>query len=129
LTSPVNTAAAAAGFQRTIAGWVPHFSAIAPVLGDSDLLATLPSVAMTDAIDRYDLASRHVPFFIDGLPHAMLWSAGRSNDPDVAWLRDRLGPIVKSKFANPKDEVTDVASSRRVRLPRDTRQRNSNVVK
>jgi len=98
LASPVNTAAAAAGLERTITGWVPHFSAIAPVLGDSDLLATLPSVAMFDTLRQYGLATRHVPFSIDPLPHAMLWSAGRSNDPEIAWLRDRLRPIVKSKF-------------------------------
>src|SRR6266705_1779538 len=30
LASPVNTAAAKAGIARTIASWVPHFSAIAP---------------------------------------------------------------------------------------------------
>jgi DNA-binding transcriptional LysR family regulator len=101
LTSPVNVAAAAAGLDRTIAGWVPHFSAIAPVLGDSDLLATLPSVAMIDTVRQYGLESRHVPFFIEPLPHALLWSAGRGTDPETAWLRDRLGPIVKSRFANP----------------------------
>src|SRR5262249_49680940 len=30
LASPVNRAASDAGLTRTIAGWVPHFSAIAP---------------------------------------------------------------------------------------------------
>ena len=99
LASPVNAAAAAAGLERTIAAWVPHFSAIAPVLGDSDLLATLPAVAMTDTLRPYGLESRPVPFSIDPLPHAMLWSARRGSDPEIAWLRDRVRPIVKSKFA------------------------------
>jgi DNA-binding transcriptional LysR family regulator len=99
LASPVNAAAAAAGLERTIAAWVPHFSAIAPVLGDSDLLATLPTVAVTDTLRQYGLESRPVPFPIDPLPHAMLWSARRGSDPEIAWLRDRLRPIVKSKFA------------------------------
>jgi DNA-binding transcriptional LysR family regulator len=99
LASPVNAAAAAAGLERTIAAWVPHFSAIAPVLGDSDLLATLPVVAVTDTLRPYGLESRPVPFPIDPLPHAMLWSARRGSDPEIAWLRDRLRPIVKSKFA------------------------------
>ena len=103
LTSPVNTAAAAAGLVRTIAAWVPHFSAIAPILRDSDLLATLPAVAMLDTVHQYGLESRHVPFFIEPLPHAMLWSASRGNVPEFTWLRDRLGPIARSKFANPAD--------------------------
>ena len=55
LASPVNAAAAAAGLERTIAAWVPHFSAIAPVLGNSDLSATLPAVAMTDTLRPYGL--------------------------------------------------------------------------
>lgn len=98
LASPVNVAAAAAGLDRTIAAWVPHFSAIAPVLADSDLLATLPVVAVADTLRPYGLDSRPVPFAIDPLPHAMLWSTRRGSDPAIAWLRDRLRPIVKSQF-------------------------------
>jgi LysR family transcriptional activator of mexEF-oprN operon len=99
LASPVNAAAAAASLERTIAGWVPHFSGIAPVLADSDLIATLPAVAMTDTLRPYGLDARPVPFPIDPLPHAMLWSAQRGRDPEIAWLRDQLRPIVKSTFA------------------------------
>lgn len=99
LESPVSTAAAAAGLRRTIAGWVPNFSVIAPVLATTDLLATLPTVAMTDTLGPFDLASRRVPFAIDPLPHVLLRSAGRSKDPEIAWLLDRLRPIVKRKFA------------------------------
>jgi DNA-binding transcriptional LysR family regulator len=100
LTSPVNVAASAAGLERMIAGWVPHFSAIAPVLAGSDLLATLPEIAMAETLHAYRLDSHEVPFPIAPLPHAMIWSTGRSRDPAIAWLRDRLRPIVKSKFAS-----------------------------
>jgi DNA-binding transcriptional LysR family regulator len=54
---------------------------------------------MTDTLRPYGLDSRPVPFPIDPLPHAMLWSAQRGRDPEIAWLRDQLRPIVKSKFA------------------------------
>jgi hypothetical protein len=30
----------------------------------------------------------------------MLWNLSRNGDPEIAWLRDRLGPIIKSKFAD-----------------------------
>jgi hypothetical protein len=30
----------------------------------------------------------------------MLWSAQRSRDPEIAWLRDQLRPVVKNKFAS-----------------------------
>lgn len=99
LASPVNIAASAAGLERTIAGWVPHFSAIAPVLATSDLLATLPVIAMDETMHAYDLESRKVPFPIAPLPHVMVWSTTRSRDPAMTWLRDRLRPIVKRNFA------------------------------
>ena len=99
LTSPVNIAASAAGLDRTIAGWVPHFSAIAPVLANSDLLATLPVIAMVETMHAFDLESREVPFPIAPLPHVMVWSTTRSRDPAMNWLRDRLRPIVKRNFA------------------------------
>jgi DNA-binding transcriptional LysR family regulator len=100
LASPVNAAAMAAGLDRTIAGWVPHFSGIAPVLADSDLIATLPSVSMADTLRPYGLDWRPVPFPIDPLPHAMLWSTQRGRDPEIAWLRGQLRPVVKNKFAS-----------------------------
>ena len=100
LTSPVNLAAAAAGLERTIAGWVPNFSAIAPILSGSDLLATLPTVAMSETVHAYRLESREVPFPLPPLPHAMVWCNGRSREPGLVWLRDRLRPIVKRNFNN-----------------------------
>jgi|SRR4051794_4216829 DNA-binding transcriptional LysR family regulator len=99
LASPVNIAASAAGLERKIAGWVPHFSAIAPVLATSDLLSTLPVIAMDETMHAYDLESRKVPFPIAPLPHVMVWSTTRSRDPAMTWLRDRLRPIVKRNFA------------------------------
>src|SRR5258708_34874516 len=98
-TVPMMFAASVAGLARTIAGWVPHFSAIAPVLANSDLLATLPVIAMVETMHAYDLESREVPFPIAPLPHVMVWSTTRSRDPAMNWLRDRLRPIVKRHFA------------------------------
>jgi len=110
--TPVNTAAAAARLDRRIVAWVPNFSAIAPVLGDTDLLATLPSIAMRDAARQYRIESRHVPFALAPLPHALLWNAGRGRDPEVAWLRERLRPLVQAIFNNRPLGVTRIKSSR-----------------
>src|SRR5215470_1476649 len=73
VASPVNAAVSAAGLSRNIAGWVPNFCAVAPVLARSDLLATLPELAMSDALRAYRLDSMQVPFKIAPLPHAMVW--------------------------------------------------------
>jgi DNA-binding transcriptional LysR family regulator len=98
LTSPVQLAASAAGLERTVAGWVPHFS-IAPILASSDLLATMPAITEGGLGYPYRLESREVPFPIAALPQVMLWNVSRKGDPEIVWLRDRLGPIIKSKFA------------------------------
>ncbi len=100
LTSPVSTASAAAGLERTIAGWVPNFSVVAPILSGSDLLATLPTVAMSETLHAFRLETMEVPFPIAPLPHAMVWCEGRRRDPGLIWLRDRLRPIVKRNFAS-----------------------------
>jgi len=99
LESPVNIAAGAAGLGRTIAGWLPNFSAVAPVLAASDLLATLPAPAMAGTLGPHRLESRRVPFTIAPLPHVLLWSSVRAQDPEVAWLRRLLAPLATSRFA------------------------------
>jgi DNA-binding transcriptional LysR family regulator len=109
--TPVNAAATAARLDRRIVAWVPNFSAIAPVLSDTDLLATLPSIAMLDAARQYRIDSRHGPFALAPLPHALLWNAGRARDPEVAWLRERLRPLVQATFANRPLGVTRLKSS------------------
>jgi hypothetical protein len=78
---------------------VPNFSAIAPILAGSDLLATLPTVAMTETAHAYRLDRAEVPFPIAPLPHAMVWGSAGNRDPAAAWLRNRLGPIAKRNFA------------------------------
>jgi DNA-binding transcriptional LysR family regulator len=100
VTSPVDAAAQAAGLRRTIAGWVPNFCAVAPVLSGCDLLSTLPLLAMSETLHAYRLESRKVPFPISPLPHAMVWCSGRSRDPGLNWLRERLRPIAKRNFAS-----------------------------
>ena len=89
LDSPVNAATSAAGLNRIIAGWVPNFSVVAPVLARTDLIATLPKLAMADTTKPWGLASRPVPFALPPIPHVLLWSANRTRDPELAWLRAR----------------------------------------
>ena len=100
VASPVDVAASAAGLTRRIAGWVPNFCAVAPVLAGSDLISTLPALAMSEALRAYRLESVEVPFALPPLPHAMVWCSGRSRDPGLNWLRERLRPIVKRNFAS-----------------------------
>ena len=59
---------------------------------------------MADTLGPFGLDSRRVPFAIEPLPHVLLWSAARANDPEVAWLRKSLQPLVKRRFASAADQ-------------------------
>jgi DNA-binding transcriptional LysR family regulator len=98
LESPVDRAAATAGLERGIAAWVPNFLAVAPVLAATDLLATLPALALKGVQSRFPLEAREVPFSLAPLAHALLWSAARSQDPELRWLRAKLRPILRREF-------------------------------
>jgi DNA-binding transcriptional LysR family regulator len=101
LESPIDRAASRAGLARTIAGWVPNFSVVGPVLARSDLIATLPALSMANMVEAFGLASRRVPFTIEPIPHAVLWPAMRVDSPELKWLRRRLEPIIKRRFREP----------------------------
>ncbi|MBV8191431.1 MAG: LysR family transcriptional regulator [Alphaproteobacteria bacterium] len=104
LESPIDRAAARLGLARSIAGWVPNFSVVAPVLAESDLLATLPALSMTNMAGPFGLGWRRVPFAIEPLPHVLLWPAARIESPELKWLRRRLEPITKRRFREPQAE-------------------------
>src|SRR5262249_60533514 len=87
LESPIDRAAAAAGLGRTIAGWVPNFSVVAPVLAGSDLIATLPALAMANTLSPFRLAWRRVPFAVEPLPPVRQWSGGRARPPAPKGVR------------------------------------------
>jgi DNA-binding transcriptional LysR family regulator len=100
VASPVDVAAAAAGLSRDVAGWVPNFCAVAPILAGSDLISTLPVLAMKDSSHAWRVESVEVPFALPPLPHAMVWCSNRSRDAGLNWLRERVQPIVKRHFAS-----------------------------
>lgn len=100
VASPVDIAASAAGLTRSVAGWVPNFCAVAPVLAATELISTLPVLAMKDTLRAWRLESVAVPFALPPLPHAMVWCNGRNRDGGLVWLRERLRPIVKRHFAS-----------------------------
>ncbi len=60
---------------------------MAPLLATTDLLATLPMIAMANALKPYDLVALKPPFAIAPMPHRLWWSARLAGDPGLAGLR------------------------------------------
>jgi DNA-binding transcriptional LysR family regulator len=88
--SPVATAAGALSRERRVAVWVPSFAAVAPLLAQTDLIATLPLVVMHESLERFGLRALPSPVPVEPMPHAVVWSRRLSGDPAVRWIRDVL---------------------------------------
>jgi DNA-binding transcriptional LysR family regulator len=99
LRSPVDAASAAAGIKRSIAAWVPNFGAVAPLLAGSDLLATLPAIALAEAREPFGLSAKPVPIPLEPLPHVIAWSTRQARDPAIEWIR-ALTASVLDEFVN-----------------------------
>ena len=68
VANPIAEAAAAAGLQRRIGARVPHFTTLAPLLSQTDLVATVPRIALSDAESLYALDAGVPPFVIEPMP-------------------------------------------------------------
>lgn len=93
LNSPVSQASAFLGIERRIGAWVPHFSAVAPLLAQSDLLATLPLAALVDAMQVYPIRVQPLPFRMTPMPHVLVWSTRPNSDEALHWLRAQVEGI------------------------------------
>jgi DNA-binding transcriptional LysR family regulator len=90
VTSPIDVATTNAQAKRKIATWVPHFSAVAPLLSNSNLIATLPILVMLDYINRYQLQVLKAPIDLEPMSHRLIWSKRLGNEPASKWLREQF---------------------------------------
>lgn len=87
VANPIAEAAAAAGLDRRVGARVPHFTTLAPLLSQTDLVATVPTIALHDVLDVFGLQARRPPFTIEPMPHALFWSTRLRCDPASVWIR------------------------------------------
>ena len=93
IDSPVNTASSGANRGRTVGARVPQFSAVAPLLAHTDLLATLPIVVMHENLGRFGLCALPAPVPLAPMPHCLAWSQRLGNDPALRWIRAHLHAV------------------------------------
>ncbi len=87
---PIERAAIERGIQRHVGAVVPHFSLAAPVLAQTDLLLTVPGVAMGHAADAYELDHRKVPFELAPVQLSLFRSATTGDEPGVQWFLSQV---------------------------------------
>ena len=89
--SAVAIAAREAGCTRQVQTRVPLFSAVAPALANSDLIATLPRAVMRDSLTQWGLVEElPTPFPIDPIGHALYWAKRLEGDAGLAWFRAQV---------------------------------------
>ncbi len=87
---PIDSLAAREGIERVIGAVVPHFCLAAPVLAQTDLLLTVPSMAIGGAADAYNLDSRAAPFDLPPVRLSLFRSATVGDEPAVRWFLERV---------------------------------------
>jgi DNA-binding transcriptional LysR family regulator len=79
-----------AGVQRRILLRVPHFVALADVLEDSDLVATVPEVFARRSVRRFHLSYRPHPVALPPIEIGLFWHTTYHRDPASVWLRELI---------------------------------------
>ena len=87
---PVDRQAPQLGSRREVGAVIPHFSMAAPVLAQTDLLLTVPSVAMGSTVAAYHLEHREIPFDLPQMGLSLFRSAAEGDEPGVRWFLDRV---------------------------------------
>lgn len=93
---PIDRSAINNGITRRIGAVVSSFSMAAPVLAQTDMLLSVPSVAMEDAARVYGLEQRAVPFDLDPLELTLFRSATTGDQPDIKWFHEHVVAAAKA---------------------------------
>ena len=92
---PVDQFASKHDLVRTIGATVPQFSMAAPTLAETNLLLTVPSIAMGRSADAYHLEQRDVPFAMPDVELTLFRSAQYGDDPAIIWFQ----ALIKDVFS------------------------------
>lgn len=85
--NPVTEVAAACKAERRIGASVPSFALVAPLLEKTDLIATMPTLALDRTCEAFSLQRLDCPLPIPSMAMALFWSARLGEDESVQWLR------------------------------------------
>ncbi|MGC3940380.1 LysR family transcriptional regulator [Roseobacter sp. EG26] len=93
--SPIDRSAVEKGISRHVGAVITSFSMAAPVLTRTDLLLSVPSIAMDDAAQVYGLERRAVPFDLKPLELTLFRSATTGDQPEIRWFHDHVAAAAK----------------------------------
>ncbi len=94
--NPIDLAASKLGAARNIGAVVPHFSMAAPILSGTNMLLTVPSIAMHDSAVVYGLVQRNLPLEIPPLKLSLFHSAQSGDEPEIRWFRTHIADAARA---------------------------------
>jgi len=87
---PIDRRLSELGISRRIGAVVPYFSMAAPVVAQTDLLLTVPSMSLHNAVEVYHLDQRAVPFELPPMNLSLFRSATGGQEKGVRWFLERI---------------------------------------
>ena len=85
--SEIDAVLAASGVERRIALTTPHFMGALAAIAGTDMVMTLSRSVAERYRQTFDLVLREPPFGNRAYEQTMVWSAARSSDPLMQWVR------------------------------------------
>ncbi|BDX06084.1 LysR family transcriptional regulator [Planctobacterium marinum] len=83
------------GLKRRIAMTVNHFSAVADLIAESDLISVVPPTTLEKAIFSGKLAVTKPPVDIQGAQLCSHWHKRQEKDGGLCWLRKHVNSMIK----------------------------------
>ncbi len=90
---PIDHRTSKLGIRRLVGAVIPHFSMAAPILAQTNLLFTVPSMIMRSTVVAYRLESRDVPFDLPKMGLSLFRSAVGGDEPGVRWFLKRVEAV------------------------------------
>ena len=94
--SPIDRKAAPLGVSRRIGAVLTHFTMAPPVLTQTDMLLSIPSVALREAAPVYRLAQRDLPFDVPPLELTLFRSASTGDEPEIRWFHAHVASAARA---------------------------------
>lgn len=96
---PVDSYLDQKGLTRRIAVTVNDFVGVPGLLRRTDLISTLPSMAMACEEFKEDLWITPLPFELDPTSLYLIWHARHDRDPSIVWMRGQIASLIEEQYS------------------------------
>ncbi len=88
------------GLTRRIACTVNHFSSVASLVKNSELICVVPTSAVANSIINDEIAAIKPPIELMPQQVSAIWHKRQDRDKGLIWLREHFSRIIKHEFKN-----------------------------